>query len=163
MLDIFKSDVGIIVLICINAVLFLSAIITTARVNRMNRITKQFMRKLGDGKDIRQDLNMYIDRIIDLEAGLSETNSYCKQLDNRLKCCLQKVGVVKYNAYKDAGNDLSFAVALLDENDNGIVFNGIYSREMSNIYCKPILSGVCKYNLTEEEKEALKNAMRKLK
>ena len=76
-----------------------------------------------------------------------------------MKDCIQKIGVVRYNAYNDAGNDLSFAVALLDEKNNGIVFNGIYSREMSNIYAKPIIDGKCEYNITKEENEALNKAI----
>ena len=70
-----------------------------------------------------------------------------------------KTGIVRYNAYNDAGNDLSFAVALLDDKNNGLVFNGIYSREMSNIYAKPIVGGKCKYNMTKEENEALNKAI----
>lgn len=159
MLEALKNDISIIAMLIINVVLFLCTIITFVRVNRMNRITKEFMKKIGDGKDIREDLNKYIDRIVDLETGLTETNSYCKQMDNRLKGCVQKVGIVRYNAYRDSGNNLSFAVSLLDENNTGIVFNGIYSREMSNIYAKPIEKGSCKFNLTDEEKQAVSKAI----
>lgn len=159
MLDFLKTDISIIILLGINFILFISVIISNARINRINKYNREFMRKLGKGKDISEDLNNYMERIIQLEAGLSETHSYCKQINNKMNDCIQKVGVVRYNAYKDAGNDLSFAVALLDNNNNGIVFNGIYSREMSNIYAKPIEKGKSKYNITEEEKQALDKAM----
>ena len=159
MLEFFKSDISIISVLAINVILFLSVIITTARVNKINKSTKEFMRKLGTSKDIREDIGKYMDRIIELEAGLSETNMYCKELDNRIQGCIQKIGIVRYNAYKDAGNDLSFAVALLDEKNNGVVINGIYSREMSNTYAKPIFDGKCKYSMTEEESEAVNKAI----
>ena len=159
MLDFFKSDVSIIIILGINLILFISIIISNARINRINKNNKEFMKKLGTGKDITEDLNNYMDRIIDLEAGISETHTYCRQLDNKIKECIQKIGIVRYNAYSDAGNDLSFAVAMLDDKNNGIVFNGIYSREMSNIYAKPIVDGKSKYNLAEEENEALKKAI----
>ena len=105
------------------------------------------------GKDIGEDLNNYMERIIELEQALSETHSYCKQLENKMKDCIQKIGVVRYNAYNDAGNDLSFAAALLDEKNNGVVFNGIYSREMSNIYAKPIEEGKCKTKKVNEDEK----------
>lgn len=159
MLDFLKSDISLIVIFCINIVLFILVIISYARISKMNKNNKEFMQKLGTGKDIGEDLNNYMERIIELEQALSETHSYCKQLENKMKNCVQKIGVVRYNAYNDAGNDLSFAVALLDEKNNGIVFNGIYSREMSNIYAKPIADGRCEYNITKEENEALKKAM----
>ena len=159
MLDFFKSDISLIAIFTINIILFMLVIISYARISKMNKNNKEFMQKLGTGKDIGEDLNNYMERIIELEQALSETHSYCKQLENKMKNCVQKIGVVRYNAYNDAGNDLSFAVALLDEKNNGIVFNGIYSREMSNIYAKPIADGRCEYNITKEENEALKKAM----
>ena len=159
MLDFFKSDVSLIVIFVINIILFILVLISYARISKMNKNNKEFMKKLGTGKDIGEDLNNYMERIIELEQELSETHSYCKQLENKMKDCIQKIGIVRYNAYNDAGNDLSFAVALLDEKNNGIVFNGIYSREMSNIYAKPIAEGKCEYNITKEENEALIKAM----
>ena len=54
---------------------------------------------------------------------------------------------------------MSFALALLDANNNGVVLNGIYSREMSNIYAKPVISGKSTYTITEEEKEAINKAI----
>ncbi len=159
MLDFFKSNISIIIILVINFVLFIAVIISNARISKMNKNNREFMQKLGTGKNISEDINSYMERIIALEEALSETHSYCKQLENKLKNCMQKIGIVRYNAYNDAGNDLSFAVALLDEKNNGIVFNGIYSREMSNIYAKPIVGGKCKYNMTKEENEALNKAI----
>jgi len=158
MLDFFRSDISTIVILIINFVLFITVIISNARISKMNKSNKEFMQKIGSGKDISEDINKYMDRIIALEEDLSETHSYCNQLENKIKRCVQKVGIVRYNAYNDSGKDLSFAVAFLDEKNNGIVFNGIYSREMSNIYAKPVIDGDCKYNLTDEEKEALNKA-----
>ena len=76
-----------------------------------------------------------------------------------MKNCIQKIGIVRYNAFKDTGSDLSFALAMLDEKNNGVVLNGIYSREMSNIYAKPVENGVSKYTISDEEKEAIQRAI----
>ena len=73
--------------------------------------------------------------------------------------CIQKIGIVRYNAFKDTGSDLSFALAMLDEKNNGVVLNGIYSREMSNIYAKPVEKGKSKYTLSEEEQQAIQKAI----
>ena len=69
------------------------------------------------------------------------------------------MGIVRYSAFRDTGSDLSFAVALLDENNSGVVFNGIYSREMSNIYAKPVEKGNSKYTLSNEELQAIDRAI----
>ena len=67
--------------------------------------------------------------------------------------------LMKYNAFKDVGSDLSFALAILNNQNDGIVLNGIYSRETSNIYAKPVIKGESTYTLSEEEKEAIKKAI----
>ena len=88
-----------------------------------------------------------------------ELKNYCKQLDNTISTCVQKIGLVRYSAFKDTGSDLSFTLALLNEENTGVVLNGIYSREMSNIYAKPVEKGVSTYTLSEEEKQALNKAI----
>ena len=159
MVDFVKNNLIIIILLSINFVLFIFVIVNNVRISKMNKNNKEFMQRLGTGKDLKEDLNSYMERIISLEEAVSENHSYCKRLENNMKDCMQKIGIVRYNAYNDAGNDLSFAVALLDDKKNGVIFNGIYSREMSNIYAKPIIDGKCQYNLTKEENEALNKAL----
>lgn len=41
----------------------------------------------------------------------------------------------------------------------GVVLNGIYSREMSNIYAKPVEKGIATYTVSEEEKQAIAKAV----
>ena len=89
-----------------------------------------------------------------------QITNFCKNLDEDLSKCIQKIGIVRYSAFKDTGSDLSFAVALLDEKNNGVVFNGIYSREMSNIYAKPVENANSKYTLSNEETEAIEKAVK---
>ena len=81
------------------------------------------------------------------------------ELSNELEKCIQKIGIIRYNAFKDTGSDLSFALAMLDDKNNGVVLNGIYSREMSNIYAKPVENGKSSYTLSEEEKMAIDKAI----
>ena len=69
--------------------------------------------------------------------------------------CVQKVVVVRYNAFDNVGSDLSFTIALLDSSDNGVVINGVYARDSSSTYAKPIVSGKSKYVLSAEEMQAL--------
>lgn len=117
------------------------------------------MEKLGNGTNIKEDLNRYMNRVSNTEEEIRKLSLYYKELDKKTEKCMQKLGVVRYNAYQDTGSDLSFAVCLLDEKNNGIVFNGIYARDMSNIYAKPIENGSSKYKITPEEQEAIRRAM----
>ena len=88
-----------------------------------------------------------------------EIEKYCDRLDKNISQCIQKIGMVRYSAFKDTGSDLSFALAMLDDNNDGVILNGIYSREMSNIYAKQVKNGSAINKLSEEEKQALEKAL----
>lgn len=159
MIEFFRTDAFLVILFVFNIVLLIVSFIGNVRIRNIRKNGKEFMKKLGNGKDLAEDLNKYMDRVKLVEKEINDIKGYCKTMNLQLKTCIQKVGIVRYNAYKDTGSDLSFAVALLDEDNNGIVFNGIYSREMSNIYAKSIVNGKSTYTLTHEEKDALYQAM----
>jgi hypothetical protein len=67
--------------------------------------------------------------------------------------------VVRFRAFDDMGGDLSYAVALLDSHNDGVIFSSVFGREGSQAYVKPIENGDSSYKLTEEELQALKEAM----
>ena len=153
------SDLFLIIILVLNLILLIWSIISNIRIKNIHNKDKIFMEKLGDGKNIKEDLDGYMRRVSTTEEEIRKLSLYYKELDNKTQKCLQKVGVVRYNAYKDTGSDLSFDVCLLDEHNDGVVFNGIYSRDMSNIYAKPIENGVSKYKVTPEEMEAIEKAI----
>ncbi len=70
----------------------------------------------------------------------------------------QKVGTHFYNPYGDTGGTLSFSIAMLDAEDNGIVISSLHSRSGTQVYAKAIERGQSKQHLTEEEIEALRRA-----
>ncbi len=109
---------------------------------------------------------------LDLEALLrdqarrvEEATNRVRQLDVRCSALeadgrrhVQHVGVVRFNAFADTGSDLSFAVALLDQEQNGVIISSLYGREESRVYAKPVVAGQSSYFLTDEEKQALAKA-----
>ncbi len=158
-IDFLRTDNFLLMLSIIVGILTIGFIsILYSNIKLKNKYNK-FMKKIGNGKNIEEDLENYMYRVERVERQNAEIISYCKNLDDEVAKCIQKVGMVRYSAFKDTGSDLSFAVAMLDENNDGIVFNGIYSREMSNIYAKPVKNGVSEYTLSEEEKEAIRRAI----
>lgn len=158
-IDFLRTDNFLLMLSIMVGILTIGFIsILYSNIKLKNKYNK-FMKKIGNGKNIEEDLENYMYRVERVERQNAEIISYCKNLDDEVAKCIQKVGIVRYSAFKDTGSDLSFAVAMLDENNDGIVFNGIYSREMSNIYAKPVKNGVSEYTLSEEEKEAIRRAI----
>ena len=117
-----------------------------------------FMKKMGNGSNLDELLKKYINDVREIKKDNTEIKNYYTKLDSDMAACVQKVGLVRYNAFKDVGSDLSFAIALLDGNDNGVVLNGIYGSEYSNIYAKPIKNKKSDYQLSVEEEYALEIA-----
>ena len=154
-----RTDNFLLILSGLICLLFILYVINIIKLRKIRREYKKFMEKVGNGTNLQEILGKHIDKMNKVIAKNEELQDFCVRLDTDMKNCIQKVGIYRYNAYKDTGNDLSFTVALLNEKNDGVVFNGIYSREMSNIYAKPIIKGESKYRITEEEQEAIKRAI----
>lgn len=97
-----------------------------------------------------------------LSNDIESTNKLIYLTNEKLKNAVQKVSIVRYNPFDEVGGDLCYAIALLDEYNNGIVINSIYSREACYSYAKEIINGESpKHKLAKEEIEALNIAMNK--
>ena len=158
-LSFIRTDNFLLILAGLICLLFILYVINITKLRKIRKEYKKFMEKVGNGTNLEEILGKQIDKMNKVIAKNEELQDFCVRLDTDMKNCIQKVGIYRYNAYKDTGNDLSFTVALLNEKNDGVVFNGIYSREMSNIYAKPIIKGESKYRITEEEQEAIKRAI----
>ena len=157
-INLFENETFLATMFFINIVLFFTTIINLFLLIRNNRKYINFMKKLGNGANLDEMLKQYLADVREIKKDNSEIKAYYTKLDSDIASCIQKIGLVRYNAFKDVGSDLSFAIALLDRNDNGVVLNGLYGSDSSNIYAKPIKSGVSTYQLSEEEKYALEIA-----
>ena len=80
-------------------------------------------------------------------------------LSETMKECVQKVAIMRYRAFEDVGSDLSFSIAILDGNNDGIVLTGLYGRQQSTTYAKPIDNGISRYDLSEEELSVIQEAI----
>lgn len=143
-------------LIIFSLILFILLLVSLNKLKRIQNKYQAFMKK--EDIDIEALLIQYACKVNEVAEQQNEMKNIVKSLQDELKFCVQKVGVVRYQAIQGVGADLSFVIALLDQNDDGVVINGIYSREGSYTYAKPIQKGVSKYTLSEEEQEAIERA-----
>lgn len=154
-----KSNELLILTIAVFAMLLINFTLLIYNMNTTRMLKKkynEFMTRLGKGEDITDMLRKYIQDVLNVSEENQNLKKYCKELEKNMNKCIQKVGMVRYNPYQHTGSDLCFALALLDFEDNGVVINGIYSRDnTTNTYAKPIERGTSKYTLVKEEEEAL--------
>ena len=162
-LGLLRSDLTIFIMLIAIVLLLVLYIISVANLSKLRKSYSKFMSKLGNGNNIEEIMKEYIKKVDTVQAKNEEIISFCKVLDENLKKCTQKIGIVRYNAFKDTGSDLSFSLAILDDYNNGVVLNGIYARDSSNIYAKPVENGASKYVLSNEEKEAINRAINNIK
>lgn len=148
---------GLTVLIFIALLVFISVNI------KMSKLNKRYRRMMNgmENANIERLLLSHIEEVRQAVNKVSQLDQKCRQLDAITTKTIQNIGLVRFNAFEDTGSDLSFALALLDKNKNGIVLSSIYGRNESRIYAKPVVDGQSTYHLTEEEKQALKISLEK--
>lgn len=159
MIDFLKTDIYLIISAILNIIFLIFLIISFIEIKNTKKEYKLFMKKLGKGNNIEEMLNKHLDKVEFVQKQNEEILDYCRKIDTNFAKTISKVGIVRYSAFRDTGSDLSFTLALLNKHNDGVVLNGIYSREMSNIYAKPIKNAESTYTLSNEEKEAIKQAL----
>lgn len=141
-------------------VMYLLLIHLFYNLNYMKKRYKKMMTGV-DGVNLERMMIGCIDStkaVADENAKLWEENKAIKEL---LSKALTKVAIVRFRAFEDMGSDLSYAVAMLDSHNNGVVLSSIFAREDSRSYAKPIVNGTSTYPMTSEEEDALRQAMAK--
>lgn len=142
-------------------VLILIVIITVNAV-KMNKLKKRFEKFMSkEDVNLEELLVQYTKKLNVLLQNEEEMQTSIEHMEKVIKDCIQKVGVVRYQAIQNMGADLSYTIALLNENDDGVVLNGIYGRDGCYTYAKPIKEGKSSYNLSEEEEQAIEKAIKK--
>ena len=147
---------GMTVTILLALIIFISINI---KLSKMNKRYSNMMKGM-QGVNIEQLLLNHIEEVRQTVDKVDCLSNDCQRLESISKECVQKVGIIRFNAFEDMGSDLSFAIALLNYQNNGVIVSSIYSRSECHTYAKPIISGTSSYFLTEEEKRALGQAMK---
>lgn len=95
----------------------------------------------------------------DNKKEIESLRSYCDRIEKEGHFHIQKVGLLRFNPFKDTGGDQSFILSLVDKNDTGVIISGLYSRSGLRWYAKKVKDGKgVLHDLSEEEKKALKEA-----
>lgn len=133
-------------------------IVLLAAVFLMRRRFKIFLQG-KNGRNLEDLIDKSAAEIGRINLGLAKINKRQGDQEKILETTIRKVGVVRFNPFKNTGGDQSFAIALLNLSDSGIVISSLYLREGTRIYAKPIEQAKSKYPLSAEEEEAIKKAM----
>lgn len=133
-------------------------IICLSQYKRMYRRYDMFMRG-KDAETLEDTILDLMDEAAFLRAEDRANKDFIKSMEDQVKASYQKMGIVKYNAFKGMGGNLSFVIALLNDNNSGFVLNSVHSREGCYLYMKDVEEGKTEVLLGNEEKEALEQAL----
>ncbi len=124
-------------------------------VSNVNKRANRFFGRKSEKRNLEAMLSGYQEKVNEVLLKHDEIMSLIDNINERLRFCVQKVSLVRYNPFDGMGGDLSFSLVLLDEHNNGVVITTIVGREASYTYAKPIVEAVSSYNLSDEEKKAI--------
>lgn len=153
-------DVGYLLLglLIISVLLLVLIIVAFAQIGKFKKKYNKFM--LGkDGGSLEQDIMTLYEDNKYIKLNVSQNREDIKSLFKKQETAFQKLGLVKYDAFKEMGGKLSFALVLLDENNNGFLINSVHSSDGCYSYTKRIKNGDSEIELSNEEKVAVERAI----
>ena len=128
--------------------------------SKLKKLRKQYLAVMGE-----TGVTNIEEVIVDLKNELDEQREQIDRLKNELRSVQTalpqmktKLGIHRYNAFSDGGSDLSFSIAIVNEEKDGAVFSGLHNRESTYVYAKPVEKGESPYPLTPEERKAMQEA-----
>ena len=163
MLDVFGlfSVETLYVLIGIAVLLIISIVLSIVAIAKSSSMKKKYnmMMEGSEGKSIEQIIKAYTDDVKILKETYTDNTDAIKDIYEKMQYTFHKIGIVKYDAFNEMGGKLSFALAMLDNNNTGWIINAMHSREGCYTYVKEIVKGESYVELAEEEAEALDKAI----
>ena len=126
------------------------------------RLRRRLKRILSDDGTTGLDevLDGQAKRIDQLAARVDALNALEHELEAASQLALQKVGIVRFNPFQDAGGDQSFAIALLDQGGSGLVVSSLHGRAETRVFAKQVTNGRSRHTLSDEEQDAIRAALK---
>lgn len=153
-------DIGFILLglLVVSIILLVLIIVCFVQISKFKKKYIKFM--LGkNGANLENDIMTLYDDNKYMKLSIDKNREDIKELFKKHETAFQKVGLVKYDAFTEMGGKLSFALALLDEKNNGFIINSVHSSEGCYSYTKRIKDGDSQLALSNEEKVAVERAV----
>lgn len=138
--------------------LFFFTVSVNMKYNRLKNSYNRFM-KGKDGKTLEEEMNQKFLELDQIAEKTGAIGNELKEISQHLKGHYQKVGIVRYNAFERMEHKLSFALTLLDGDDNGFILNVMHTQERCYTYMKEVIKGQSYIELCEEEEESLDRAI----
>jgi hypothetical protein len=159
--ELFGLNAEYVMLVCFAFILVLLVMVIIISI-RLSSLRKRYTRMInGTSAENMEQL------LIDMQNALNEqkaesvkASTQISSIHQSMKKMTSNIKIRRYNAFNEGGSDLSFSLAMLNEEQDGVIITGIHSREQMYVYAKPIAKGQSSYTLSPEEKETLTQTLK---
>ncbi|MGQ9704383.1 MAG: DUF4446 family protein [Actinomycetota bacterium] len=160
MFDAFKNNAGLMITFLLLAdLLLLAGVYVLFRQLSLMRRNVTILKRGAEGSSLLEKVASQAVQIQEIYRQLEEQAAEKDYLADVLAGSLQRVAMVRFDAFEDMGGKLSYSVAMLDDNGDGIIFTSIYGRNENRTYAKAVKNGKASHVLSREEEEALRRAL----
>jgi Protein of unknown function (DUF4446) len=146
------------VLAALVLLLLIAFAVQSARLGRAVRTYRELVRD-QDGGTLHDRLVGSAEQAVRATDRMNEMEAMHAVIEQRTRRSLQHIGLVRFNPFDDTGSDQSFAIALLDDQRDGIVISSLHGRANTRLFAKPVAAGASPHNLSDEESQAIKIAV----
>ncbi len=150
-------DAVLIALLAMNVLLLILLALTLNWLGRLSRLYRR-LTKGTSGGNLEEVLNEHMATVADVSRRIEALEQMTAELAAVQQRCLQHVGVVRFDAFEEVGGEQSFALALLDARNHGLVMSSVFSRTDVRVYAKALVEGRPSHSLTKEEQQAIGKA-----
>lgn len=160
MLSIIQENMGISVIgaAAVAIVLLVWNIFLQISISRMRKNQEQLFSG-KNGTDLEKVILDHGKSLKELDRDIQDLYGISNKINDLAGRSVHKVGMIRFNPFKDLGGNQSFAIALLNGENSGFVISGLHTREGNRVYAKPVENGkAVKHPLTQEEQDAIKKA-----
>lgn len=138
--------------------LLIAFVVQSVRLRRALRSYRELVRD-GDGGSLHDRLIGSAEQAVRATERMGEMEAMHAMLERRTQRSLQHIGLVRFNPFDDTGSDQSFAIALLDDQRDGVVISSLHGRANTRVFAKPVSNGGSPHNLSDEESQAIRVAL----
>lgn len=139
-------------------ILFIMLLVQNNRIKKLKKRIDELTTG-EEGRSLEKEITDLFRQNEDISEKARSNDHKLTQLSRQIKGCIQKTGLIRYDAFSQMGGKLSFAMTLLDEEDNGIILNSVRSTDSSYSYIKEIKDGKCEMELSGDEQKSLHRAL----
>jgi hypothetical protein len=148
---------GIVGLLIIVLILLVNTVSLQRKMKRYEE-THISLKTYLSGKNIDSLLEEYLGSMEIIKNQISDCTLRLGKIENKIRSAVDCIEMIRYSAFEDVGSKLSFSIAMLNQDGNGLVLSSINNREETRLYAKPVIAGNSRHNLSTEEREVIYKA-----